>query len=121
MSGLLVKHFDSPEETRPFEQGMGQLDLVNIDAGPVGRAVFQPGWHWAEHVKPLAQTDSCQVAHKGYCVSGHMKIVMNDGQEEEIGPGDFMIAEPGHDAWVVGDEPCVMIDWQGMDDYAKRR
>lgn len=121
MSGLLVKSFDTPEETRPFEQNMGQLDLINLDAGPVGRAVFQPGWRWSDHVKPLAQTDSCQVAHKGYCVQGRMMIVMDDGQEEEIRPGDFMMAAPGHDAWVVGDEPCVLIDWQGSDDYAKRR
>ncbi|MDT7788558.1 MAG: hypothetical protein QOF58_6977 [Pseudonocardiales bacterium] len=120
MSGLLVKSFDKPEETRPFEQGMGQLELLNLDSGPVGRAVFQPGWRWSEHVKPIAQTDSCMVAHKGYCVSGRMQIVMDDGQQEEIGPGDFMMAEPGHDAWVVGDEPCVLVDWQGESDYAKR-
>ncbi|WP_231642013.1 cupin domain-containing protein [Nocardia sp. NRRL S-836] len=120
MSGLLVKSFDSPEETRPFEQGMGRLDLLNSEGGPVGRAVFQPGWRWSEHVKPLAGTDTCQVAHRGYCVSGRMMIVMDDGQEEEIKPGDFMMAAPGHDAWVVGAEPCVLVDWQGMDDYARK-
>ncbi|GGU76998.1 cupin domain-containing protein [Lentzea flava] len=120
MSGLLVKHFDTPEETRPFEQGMGQLDLLNLDSGPVGRAVFQPGWRWSEHVKPIAGTDSCQVAHRGYCVSGRMKIVMDDGDEQEIGPGDLMVAAPGHDAWVLGDEPCVLVDWAGYNDYAKR-
>ncbi|MFS8104502.1 cupin domain-containing protein [Lentzea alba] len=120
MTGLLVKSFSAPEESRPFEQNMGHLDLINSEAGAVGRAVFEPGWHWAEHVKPIAGTDSCQVAHKGYCVSGRMKIVMDDGEEAEIGEGDFMIAAPGHDAWTVGDEPCVMIDWQGMDNYAKR-
>ena len=120
MSGLLVKSFNAPEETRPFEQGMGHLDLINSEAGAVGRAVFEPGWHWAEHVKPIAGTDSCQVAHKGYCLSGRMKIVMDDGEEAEFGEGDVMIAAPGHDAWTVGDVACVMIDWQGMDDYAKR-
>ncbi|WP_222598123.1 cupin domain-containing protein [Lentzea tibetensis] len=113
--------FDKPEETRPFEQDKGHLDLVNINSGPIGRGVFEPGWHWAEHVKPIAKTESCQTAHMGYCVSGRMKIVMDDGQEAEFGPGDLMIAPPGHDAWTVGSEPCVLIDWQGATDYAKRR
>ncbi|MEV0297457.1 cupin domain-containing protein [Nocardia sp. NPDC050710] len=120
MSGLVRKSFDSPEETRPFEQGKGKLDLVNLDGGPVGRAVFEPGWRWSVHVKPIAQTDSCQASHIGYCVSGRMVVVMDDGEQQEYGPGDFMIAPPGHDAWVVGDEPCVMIDWQGFADYAKQ-
>lgn len=121
MAGLQSMSFDKPEETRPFPENKGHLDLVNMDAGPVGRAVFEPGWHWAEHVKPIAKTESCQSAHMGYCVSGQMKIVMDDGQEAEFGPGDFMIAPPGHDAWTVGTEPCVMIDWQGVADYAKSR
>ncbi len=120
MSGLVRKSFDSPEESRPFEQGKGKLDLVNLDNGPVGRAVFEPGWKWSDHVKPIAGTDSCQSAHMGYCVSGRMVVVMDDGEQQEFGPGDFMIAPPGHDAWVVGDEACVMVDWQGVADYAKR-
>jgi quercetin dioxygenase-like cupin family protein len=121
MSGLVRKSFDSPEETRPFEDGKGKLDLVDLENGGVGRAVFEPGWKWSLHVKPIAQTESCQAAHMGYCVSGRMVVRMNDGEEQEIGPGDFMTAEPGHDAWVVGDEACVMIDWQGFADYAKRQ
>jgi len=121
MAGLVCRSFDSPGETRPFPEGTGQLDLVNVNSGPVGRAVFQPGWQWSKHVKPIAQTDSCQAAHMGYCVAGRMKVVMDDGEEAEFGPGDFMICPPGHDAWIVGEEPCVMIDWQGMADYAKPR
>ncbi|MFC9894180.1 cupin domain-containing protein [Nocardia sp. NPDC127579] len=120
MAGLVRRTFDSPDETRPFEQGKGQLDLVNLDGGAVGRAVFEPGWRWSEHVKPIAQTDSCEAAHIGYCVSGRIHVVMNDGEQQEYGPGDFMIVPPGHDAWVVGDESCVVLDWQGYDDYAKR-
>ncbi len=120
MSGLVRKSFDSPEESRPFEQGKGRLDLVNLDNGPVGRAVFEPGWKWSEHVKPIAGTDSCQSAHMSYCVSGRMVVVMDDGEQQEFGPGDFMIAPPGHNAWTVGDEACVMVDWQGVADYAKR-
>jgi quercetin dioxygenase-like cupin family protein len=120
MAGLIRKNFDSPDEIRPFEEGMGKLELVNTDGGAVGRAVFQPGWRWSKHVKPIAGTDSCQAAHTGYFVSGRMKVVMDDGEEIEYGPGDFAQMAPGHDAWTVGDEPCVVIDWQGFGEYAKR-
>ena len=88
--------------------------------GAVGRATFMPGWRWSEHVKPIAKTDSCQAAHLGYFVSGRMTVVMDDGEELEYGPGDFADMAPGHDAWIVGDEPCVVVDWQGYADYAKR-
>ncbi|MBW0271138.1 cupin [Nocardia sp. MH4] len=120
MSALTRKNFDAPEETRPFEQDKGRLDLVNLDSGPVGRAVFEPGWRWSLHVKPIAGTDSCQAPHMGYCLSGRMVVVMDDGEQQEFGPGDLMLVPPGHDAWVVGDEACVMLDWQGVADYAKR-
>ena len=120
MAGLTRKNFGNPDETRPFEQGMGQVEVINTDAGIVGRGVFQPGWQWSKHVKPIAGTDSCQAAHTGYMVSGRMKVVMDDGEEIEYGPGDFAQIASGHDAWIVGDEPCVFIDWQGFSDYAKR-
>lgn len=119
MAEMVRKSLNSPEETRPFAEGTGKLELVNVDAGAVGRATFEPGWRWSEHVKPVAGTDSCQAPHLGYYVSGRMKVVMDDGAEEEFGPGDFAIIPPGHDAWIVGDEPCVVIDWQGFADYAK--
>ena len=119
MAGLVRKSLDTPEETRAFEAGMGQLELVNTENGLVGRATFQPGWKWSEHVKPIAKTDSCQAAHTGYFISGRMIVVMDDGEQMEFGPGDFMSAAPGHDAWIVGDEACVVIDWQGFADYAK--
>jgi quercetin dioxygenase-like cupin family protein len=119
MSGLIRKNLDTPEETRPFEGGTGQLELVNLDHRPVGRATFLPGWRWSEHVKPIAGTASCQAAHLGYFVSGRMVVQMDDGQRMEYGPGDFAEMPPGHDAWIVGDEPCVVIDWQGFADYAK--
>jgi quercetin dioxygenase-like cupin family protein len=111
---------DSPEEVRPFEEDKGKLELVNLASGPVGRATFQPGWQWSKHIKPIAKTDSCQAAHVGYFISGRMKVVMDDGTEDEFGPGDLMICPPGHDAWIVGDDACVVIDWQGFADYAKR-
>lgn len=120
MAGLVRKSLNSPEETRPFEGGKGQLELVNLDAGAVGRATFQPGWRWSEHIKPIAGTDSCQAAHMGYFISGRMNVVMDNGEQMEFGPGDFSIIPPGHDAWIVGNEPCVVIDWQGFTEYARR-
>jgi quercetin dioxygenase-like cupin family protein len=120
MPGLARKSLNTPDETRPFEEGKGKLELVDLGTGAVGRATFQPGWQWSKHIKPIAKTDSCQAAHTGYFVSGRMRVRMDDGEEMEFGPGDFAIMAPGHDAWVVGDEPCVVIDWQGFADYAKR-
>jgi quercetin dioxygenase-like cupin family protein len=117
---MIRKSLNSPEEIRPFEADMGQVELVSTSSGPVGRAVFQPGWQWSKHVRPIAQTESCQAAHLGYCVSGQMHVVMDDGQEMDIGPGDYFEIPPGHDAWIVGGEPCVAIDWQGFADYARR-
>jgi hypothetical protein len=120
MSGLTRKSFDTPDETRPFEAGMGKLEVIATDDGVVGRATFEPGWQWSKHVKPIAGTESCQAAHTGYFVTGRMKVVMDDGEELEYGPGDFATMAPGHDAWVVGDEPCVIVGWQGFGDYATR-
>ncbi|MBT2523891.1 cupin domain-containing protein [Streptomyces sp. ISL-99] len=118
MTALVCKNFDSADETRPFEDDKGRLDLLTTDRGPVGRAVFEPGWQWSKHVKPIAGTESCQASHVGYVVSGRMKIVMDDGESGEAGPGDFISIAPGHDAWVLGDEPCVTLDWVGFGDYA---
>jgi quercetin dioxygenase-like cupin family protein len=117
---LIRKSLDTPEETRSFEEGKGKLQLVDLGGGPVGRTTFEPGWRWSKHVKPIAKTETCQAAHVGYFISGRMKIVMDDGTAEEFGPGDVMVCPPGHDAWTVGDEPCVVIDWTGVADYAKR-
>ena len=120
MAQMVRKSLNKPEETRPFENGSGKLELVNVHSGAVGRATFQPGWKWSKDVKPIAKTDSCQAAHMGYFVSGRMKVVMDDGEEIEYGPGDYAEIPAGHDAWIVGDEPCIVIDWQGFSDYAKR-
>lgn len=121
MSAMIRKSLNEPEETRPFEDGKGKLDIVNVESGAVGRAVFEPGWQWSKHVKPIAKTDSCQVFHRGYVLSGRLNVVMNDGEENEFVAGDYMVVPPGHDAWTVGDEACVVIDWQGPDDYARRQ
>jgi hypothetical protein len=119
MADLVRKSLNDPEEVRPFTDDKGQVELVNLDAIPVGRGTFQPGWRWSTNVKPIAGTDSCQAAHTGYYVSGRMIVRSDSGEEVEFGPGDFGTIAPGHDAWVVGDEPCVVIDWQGFADYAK--
>jgi quercetin dioxygenase-like cupin family protein len=120
MSKLVRRSLNTPDETRPFDGGTGHLEVVNVEGGAVGRATFLPGWKWSEHVKPIAKTESCQAAHTGYFVSGRMKVVTDGGEEMEYGPGDFAVMAPGHDAWTIGDEPCVVIDWQGYTDYAKR-
>jgi quercetin dioxygenase-like cupin family protein len=118
MAGLERKRFDKPDETRPF-QGKGQVEIVNIGDGVVGRATFEPGWKWSDHVKPIAGTDSCQAAHVGYVISGRQIIHMDDGTELEIGAGDIVSIPAGHDGWTVGDEPCVVLDFAGMATYAK--
>ena len=117
MSRVEGKSLDSPDETRPF-QAHGHVDLVNLETGPIGRGVFEPGWRWSEDVKPIAGTDSCQVEHVGYVLSGRMVVRMDDGSEHECAPGEAFRIPPGHDAWTVGDEPCVMIDVGGMKGYA---
>src|SRR3954463_12720539 len=101
MAGMEVKRFDSPDETRPFE-GKGQAEVINVGGHVVGRATFEPGWRWSVNVKPIAGTDSCQVSHLGYIVSGRMRIWMDDGSEGEVGPGDVFALPPGHDAETVG-------------------
>ncbi|KAB2857747.1 MAG: cupin domain-containing protein [Bauldia sp.] len=118
MAGIEIKSFDSPDETRPFE-GKGKAEIVEIGGKSVGRGTYEPGWKWSENVKPIAGTDSCEVAHLGYVVSGRMKVVMDDGAEGELGPGDVAAIPPGHDAEVVGDEACVLVDFGEISGYAK--
>ena len=115
---LEKKRFDAPEEVRPMAD-KGQVELVSIGDGMVGRATFEPGWRWSDHVKPMAGTDSCQATHIGYVVSGRQRVRMDDGTELEFGAGDVVAIPPGHDGWVVGEEPCVVIDFSGMGEYAK--
>jgi quercetin dioxygenase-like cupin family protein len=111
MATLQVKKADTPDESRPFKDGKGQADIVELDGQMVGRATFEPGWRWSEHVKPIAGTDSCQTHHVAYVVSGRMGMRMDDGTEAEVAAGDFFVCPPGHDAWVLGDEAMVAIDW----------
>ena len=115
---VVVKRFEQPDEVRPFA-GHGQAEMVELAGKMVGRGTFEPGWKWSEDVKPIAGTDSCQVSHMGYCLSGRMRIHMDDGTDTDIGPGDAAAIPPGHDAEVLGDEPCVMVDFGEIEEYAK--
>jgi ethanolamine utilization protein EutQ (cupin superfamily) len=118
MADVEVKSFDAPDEVRPFE-GKGKADVVSVGGRVIGRGTFEPGWRWSENVKPIAGTESCEVSHLGYCLSGRMRVIMDDGTEGECGPGDVVAIPPGHDAQVVGDEPCVFVDFGEFGDYAK--
>ena len=113
-----IHNIDKPNETRPF-QAHGHVDVVTIDDFTLGRGTFEPGWRWSNDVKPIAKTDSCKTRHTGVCVAGHMTIRSDSGEEIVIGPGDVFVLEPGHDAWTMGDEACVMYD-TGVAAYAKR-
>ena len=110
------RSFEAPDETRSFPNG--RAEIIKIGTGDVGRLVFEPGWRWSNDVQPIAGTESCQVLHTGYCMSGRMTVRMDDGTEATVGPGDVVRIEPGHDAWVVGDEACVLLD-TGVAAYAK--
>jgi hypothetical protein len=114
---LESKSLDTPDETRGFDNG--EVRIVNVAGATIGRAVFNPGWRWSNDVKPIAGTASCEAPHTGYIVSGRLHIRMDDGTEAEVGPGEAYVVSPGHDGWVVGDEPVVALDWSGSADYAK--
>ena len=114
---LEAKSLDTPDEKRSFEHG--DMHVVTVAGATIGRAVFNPGWKWSHDVKPIAGTESCEAPHTGYVISGHLHVKMDDGTEAEAGPGDAFVISPGHDAWVVGDEPCTMLDWSGSANYAK--
>jgi Cupin domain len=119
MTALVGKRFESPDEVREFTEGTGNVKLVEVNGNAVGLGTFEPGWRWSVNVKPLARTDSCQVDHIGYVMQGRMALKMDDGAEHEFGVGDVFHMPPGHDAWIVGDEPCVLLDFGGLKGYAK--
>lgn len=102
------KHLDRPDEARAFEKG--HIELVTVGGVMIGRVTFEPGWRWSECIQPLVGTATCQVAHTGYGLSGQLHIVMDDGSEFDTGPGEATHIPPGHDAWVLGDQPYISID-----------
>ena len=114
---LRRKRFDRPDEVRVVDKA--RVELVELGKLAVGRAIFEPGWRWSEHVKPIVGTESCQVHHIGYVMSGHLHVEMTDGASLEVVGGDAFEIPPGHDAWVIGDEPWVSVDWAGRRLFAK--
>ena len=112
------KTFHAPDETRTFE--LGELQLLRIGGAEIGMLTLRPGWRWSEHVKPLAGTELCEAPHFQYHVQGRLHIVMADGTEFDAQPGDVTALPQGHDAWVVGDEPVVVVDWYGASNYGRQ-
>lgn len=108
MANIQQKNFDSPDET--MTPGRGRVEVIDLGGTKTRRLTFQPGWRWSEDVKPIAKTDSCQISHLNVHISGRIGVKMDDGTEKEFGPGDISLLPPGHDAWVVGDEPVVIIE-----------
>jgi hypothetical protein len=105
---VAVKNIETPDERRTFEHA--SLSVVNLPSITISRCVYQPGWKWSNDIKPVVGTDACQANHTGYIISGRLHACMDDGRDYDFGPGDAHVLSAGHDAWVVGDEPCVALD-----------
>ena len=106
---LSAKNLETPDDKHSFEHGT--VDVVNLAGATIARATFRPGWRWSTDVKPLVGTASCQAPHTGVVLSGRFQVRMDDGAELVLGPGDAHVVPPGHDAWVVGDEECTILDF----------
>lgn len=117
MSGVASMSLDTPEETRTFPNGQAQL--VNVGGATVGRFTFEPGWRWSTSVKPIVGTDRCENHHVGYVLSGRMHVVDSAGAETEIGTGDAYNIAPGHDAWIIGQDTFVGLEFRSAEQYAK--
>jgi class 3 adenylate cyclase len=107
-----------PDEVRPV--GRGRLEVVEMDDAAFGRIVYEPGWRWTTDVRPIAGTELCEIHHMGYVISGHLRLEMRDGSTLDAGPGDIFECPPGHDAWVLGDEPWVSVDWRGRRHFGRQ-
>ena len=112
-----IKDFKFPDETRGFNNG--KMEILNIAGGVVGRIHLEPGWRWSRDVKPIVGTEWCEAPHFQYLISGRLHVLMESGNEFDLEPGMVSWIPAGHDAWVVGDEPVIGIDWHGATNYAK--
>ena len=117
MANAESRDFAAPDEVRKFDHG--RAEILNMGKGTIGRLVLEPGWRWSVDVKPIAGTEWCEAPHFQYIVSGTLHAKLSDGSEFEAGPGTVTYMPAGHDGWVVGDEPVVLVDWNGATDYAK--
>jgi glyoxylate utilization-related uncharacterized protein len=115
---VVLKRFDAPDEIREFEKG--RFEVVRLGGMTIGRASYQPGWRWSTNVGAVTGSASCQVEHVGLVVSGAATAAMDDGRVVEMKAGDVFYVPPGHDSWVVGDEPYVSLHFLGADDYARK-
>jgi hypothetical protein len=113
------KEFSKADEVRIFPHG--KIELLNIGGGTVGRMTLEPGWRWSNDVKPIAGTKWCEAPHFQHIVSGRLQVRMEDGTEFELGPGSVSCLPSGHDAWVLGNDPVIGVDWFGATDYAKKK
>ena len=119
MVEVILKRFEQPDEVRSFEKG--KFEVVRLGGMTIGRATYEPGWKWSMHVGRATGATSCRVEHVGMVVSGRATAAMDDGQVFEMKPGDVFYIAPGHDSWVVGDEPYISLHFLGADDYAGRK
>lgn len=117
MAGIDAKSFDEPDESVTFE--LGRVDMVQLGSLGIGREVLQPGWRWSTHIKPIVGTEWCEFHHVMVLITGRIRVETSSGESREFGPGDVIDLAPGHDAWVLGDEPSTSIDFQGVVDWAK--
>jgi hypothetical protein len=119
VAGVEARGFDAPDETRTPDKT--RVEVVRMGSTSAARLTFEPGWKWSECIKPVAGTDSCQVRHVGVMQSGHLHVTHEDGTETDIGPGEAYVIEPGHDAWVVGDEGVVAFEFESKaaEEYAR--
>jgi quercetin dioxygenase-like cupin family protein len=113
---VTIKRFEDPDELRMF--GHGSFALATLGGVTVGRASYDPGWIWSEHVGAATGEDFCEVEHVGLVISGSAAVKMRDGTRYELTPGDLFFVAPGHDSWVIGDEPYVSLHLQGATEYA---
>jgi quercetin dioxygenase-like cupin family protein len=119
MNDVILKRFEHPDEVRTFEKG--KFELVQIGGMTIGRASYEPGWKWSVHVGKAADAKSCMVEHIGLVVSGSATAAMDDGRVIEMKAGDLFYIAPGHDSWVVGDEPYVSLHFLGASEYARKK
>ncbi len=117
MTGIATGSFDRPDETRTPDRT--RVEVVRLGGATAARLTLQPGWRWSEAIKPVVGTESCQVRHVGMLTRGHMHVVHADGTEADLGPGGVYVIEPGHDAWVVGDEPVTGFEFESAETFAK--
>ena len=118
MLEVILKRFDNPDETLLFEKG--KFEIIRIGRMTIGRASYEPGWKWSEHIRPTAGTEFCEVEHIGMVIKGRAMAAMSDGNNIELSAGDiFHIPAVPHDSWVIGDEPYISLHFLGADSYTK--